>query len=79
MRRIQSGAHGGAALGQFTDGGQGSEDAPLGISQLCDEGRQLLAEGHRGGVHQVCAPGFEQVRMALGLFLQAFTQFTNTW
>ncbi|MNN71572.1 hypothetical protein D3C81_1875240 [compost metagenome] len=71
LRRIQSGAHGGAALGQLADRRQGGVQRPVGVVELGDEGRQLLAEGDRRGVHQVGAAGLDKRGMARGLCLQA--------
>src|SRR5690606_1709907 len=45
--------------------------------QLGDKGRQLLAEGHRGGVHQVGTTDLDQLRVATSLRLEAVAQFAD--
>ncbi|MNO92612.1 hypothetical protein D3C76_841930 [compost metagenome] len=64
MRGVESGTHGSAALGQFTHRRQGGADGALGIVELGDEGRHLLAEGDRRGVHHVRAAGLHQLLVA---------------
>ena len=64
MRGIQPGTYGGAALGQFAHCRQGGADGALGIVELGDEGRHLLAEGNRCGVHHVGAASLYQLLVA---------------
>lgn len=45
MGRVQAGAHRRTALCQFVDGGQGTANGALGVVQLRDKRRDLLAEG----------------------------------
>lgn len=68
LRRVEPGAHRGAALGQLVDRRQRRADGALGVVELGDEGREFLAEGDRRGVHQVGAPGLDQAGVPRRLF-----------
>ena len=74
VRGVEAGADGGAADRQLTEPGQGglhSLDPGLDLPRVAAE---LLAEGHRDGVHQVGAAGLHHGAPLPGLVLQRLVQ-----
>lgn len=59
--RIESGADGGSAEGEFVNGIEGLAEAFEILVKLHDVAGEFLAEGERNGVHQVSATDFDDV------------------
>ena len=73
-RGVDAGADGGAAERNFGDAGEGGVDALDAVADLRGVAAELLAQGHRGGVHQVRAAGLHDVLELDGLALQRLGQ-----
>ncbi|MCY1230185.1 hypothetical protein D9M72_425910 [compost metagenome] len=73
-RRVDAGAHGGAAEGNFSHAGERGVDALNAVPDLCGVTAELLAQGHRGGIHEVRAAGLHDVLELDGLAVQGVGQ-----
>ena len=69
-RGVDAGADGGAAQRQLADAGEDGLEPLGGVADGGGVPAELLAEHHRGGVHQVGAAGLHQSGELLGLGLQ---------
>ncbi|VVN25767.1 hypothetical protein PS631_04625 [Pseudomonas fluorescens] len=79
MRCVQAGAYSRAALGQFIHCRQRCANRSLGVVELGDERRDLLAESDRRGVHHVRAASLDQFVMARRQLGQPRRQLGNRW
>ena len=73
-RRVDAGAHGGAAERDLGDAGEGGVDALDAVADLGGVAAELLAQGDGGGVHEVRAAGLHDVLEFGGLALQRLRQ-----
>ncbi len=67
---VDAGSHGRPAQRQFADAGQHAVQPLDAVAHLRRVARELLTQGHRGGVHQVGASGLDDRRELGGLGLE---------